>query len=189
MSLSVVNPQHFYLLFMAKTRAQKEQMVADLTEKIGRTKSIVFTQFSGVGVADLEDMRRTAREEGINVVVAKKSLMNIAAQEAGIKNLDVNELPNSVISLFGYEDEVSAARLAAEFAKKHEDAQIVGGVMDGVFASADQMITLSKLPSKAELYAKLVGSINAPVSGFVNVLAGNLRGLVTALKAIQEQKA
>ena len=174
---------------MAKTRAQKEQMVSDLTEKIGRTKSIVFTQFSGVSVVDLEDMRRKAREEGIDVVVAKKSLMHIASQEAGIKDLDANALPNSVVSLFGFQDEVSAAKLASEFAKKHEDAHIVGGVMNGMFATADQMITLSKLPSKAELYAKLVGSINAPVSGFVNVLAGNLRGLVTTLKAIQEQKA
>ena len=174
---------------MAKTRAQKEQMIASLTEKFGNTKSVVFTQFSAVTVSDMEAMRSQAREEGVRVVVAKKSLMGIAAKEAGVPDLDTSVLPNSVVTLFGMDDEISAAKLAAEFAKKHEGAQIVGGVFDGVFATADQMIALSKLPSKQELYAKLVGTINAPVSGFVNVLAGNLRGLVTVLKAVQEQKA
>ncbi|HJN84893.1 MAG TPA: 50S ribosomal protein L10 [Patescibacteria group bacterium] len=174
---------------MAKTRAQKEQMIADLTEKFGNTKSVVFTQFSAVTVSDMEAMRQQARDEGVQVVVAKKSLMGLAAKEAGVSDLEASELPNSVVTLFGMDDEVSAAKLAADFAKKHEEAHIVGGVFEGAFASADQMIALSKVPSKQELYAKLVGSINAPVSGFVNVLAGNLRGLVTTLKAVQEQKA
>jgi len=174
---------------MAITRAKKEQLVEKLTSTFKDTKSVVFTEFSAVQVSQMEEMRKKARQEGVRVIVAKKTLMNIAAKEAGVEDLDTSNLPNSVVSLFGTEDEVSAAKLAAEFAKEHDDVNIVGGIFEGSFASADQMIALSKIPSREELYAKLVGSINAPVSGFVNVLAGNLRGLVTTLKAIQEQKA
>lgn len=174
---------------MAKTRAQKEQMVADLKDQFSKTKSVVFAEFSGVTVHAMESLRGDARNENVGVSVSKKTLMNIAAKEAGWEGVDTTSLPNSVVTLMGFEDEVAPAKLVADFAKENEGVQIVGGVLEGVFAQADQVIALSKLPSKDELYAKLVGSINAPVSGFVNVLAGNIRGLVTALNAIKEQKA
>jgi len=164
-------------------------MVTDLTDRFTKSKSLVFTQFSGVSVTAMEGLRAKAREEGVGVTVAKKTLMDIAAKNAKLEGLVVSDLPNSVVTLFGFEDEVTAAKLAADFSKEHEDVKIVGGVMEGKYADADQMIALSKLPSKDELYAKMVGSLNAPVSGFVNVLKGNLRGLVFALKAISEQKA
>lgn len=174
---------------MAKTRAQKEQIVSDLKDKLSKIKSLVFAEFSGLSVNDMEGLRQAARDENVEVSVAKKTLMGIAASEAGLKNVDTDGLPNSVVTLFGYEDEVVPAKLVADFAKTHEGVQIVGGVIEGEFTASEQMIALSKLPGKQELYAKLVGSLNSPMSGFANVLAGNLRGLVTALKAIQEQKA
>lgn len=175
---------------MAKTRAQKETMVKELAEKFQRATSLVFATFTGLSVSQMEDLRAKAREENVSVTVAKKTLMTIAAKEAGLKDVDANDLPQSVVTLIGFDDEVAPAKLVAEFGKDLEDnVQIVGGVLEGAFTTDEQMVALSKLPSKQELYAKLVGSINAPVSGFVNVLAGNMRGLVTALKQIQEQKA
>ncbi|PIR48069.1 50S ribosomal protein L10 [Candidatus Uhrbacteria bacterium CG10_big_fil_rev_8_21_14_0_10_50_16] len=174
---------------MAKTRAQKEQMIADLTDTFSKTKSVVFAEFSGVPVQAMDRLRTQARNENIAVSVSKKTLMNIAAQQAGWTGVDTAQLPNSVVTLMGYEDEVLPAKLVAAFAKGQAGVQIVGGVLEGAYASADQMIALSQLPGKQELYAKLVGSINAPVSGFVNVLAGNIRGLLYTLNAIQEQKA
>ena len=187
--MSVVNHRYFISKVMAKTRAQKEQMVADLTDKFSSTKSVVFAEFSGVTVQAMEGLRGKARDENVGVSVSKKTLMNLAAKGAGWTDVDTTDLPNSVVTLMGFEDEVLPAKLVAEFAKENEGVQIVGGVLEGAYASADQMIALSKLPGKQELYAKLVGSINAPVSGFVNVLAGNIRGLVNTLNAIQEQKA
>jgi len=65
----------------------------------------------------------------------------------------------------------------------------LGGILEGKFLSKEEVLALAKLPSKQELYAKVVGSLNAPISGFVNVLAGNIRGLVNVLKAIEEKKA
>jgi len=85
-------------------------------------------------------------------------------------------------------DEVSAARIVNNFSKTHEILQVFGGVLEGKFISVAMVKSLANLPSKQELLAKLVGSINAPVSGFVNVLAGNLRGLVGVLNNIAKSK-
>ena len=95
--------------------------------------------------------------------------------------------------VFGFGDEVSAAKVVAEFKKTVKTMQFVAGILpDGTasdYLDAVQVANLATIPGKKELLAKLVGSINAPVSGFVNVLAGNLRGLVTVLQAMQEKKS
>lgn len=174
---------------MAKSRTQKKDIVARLTDLLKTAKSVVFAEQSAIGVADLDVLRAKARAQHITVLLSKKTLTTIAAKQAGFDDVDITRLPNSVMTLIGHDDEVAPARLVAEFAKQHDTIQIVGGVFEGRFTSQERMVALSKLPSKKELYAKLVGSMNAPVSGFVRVLSGNMRGLVTVLKHIQEQKA
>jgi len=138
---------------------------------------------------EIEELRGKCIEEGVGYSVAKKTLLNIALEKAGIKDIDTKSIEGSLATVFGMEDEVAPAKILAEFAKDHEALEIKGGILEGKLAPAEEIIKLSKLPSKAELYAKVVGSINAPVSGFVNVLAGNLRGLVYALNAIKESKS
>ena len=100
-----------------------------------------------------------------------------------------NDLEGSILTSLGYNDEVAAAKLMAEFAKDREDIQIVGGILEGEFVGTDAIKQLATLPSREELLAQLVGSINAPVSGFVNALAGNLRNFVYVLNAVKEAKA
>ena len=173
---------------MAKTRSQKEDIVARLTDRLSKATSVVFAEQSALSVTDMDTLRHQARKEHVSVMLSKKSLTTIAAKNAGLKDIDVNSLPNSIMTIIGHDDEIAPARLVAQFAKTHNTVKIVGGMFEGAFASQAQMVALSLLPSKEELYAKLVGSLNAPISGFVNVMAGNLRGLVTALKRIQEQK-
>jgi len=85
-------------------------------------------------------------------------------------------------------DEVEASKIIAKMAKVNENLKISGGILGKKILSREEVMALSKLPSKEELLAKLVGTLNAPVSGFVNVLAGNLRGLVQVLKSISEVK-
>jgi large subunit ribosomal protein L10 len=174
---------------MAKSRQQKEDIVARLKDLFASAKSVVFAEQSALSVPDMEIFRVKARAEGLTVMIAKKTLATLAAKEAGFENIDAKSLPNSVMTVIGQDDEVTPARLVADFAKDHETVQIVGGVFEGAFASQEQMVALSLLPSKPELYAKLVGTLNAPISGFVTVLSGNMRGLVTALKQIQEKRA
>lgn len=174
---------------MAKTKEQKKEMLEGLKDKIGKSKSIVFTKFDGLQVKENEELRNKLKEENSEYYVAKKTLLDLALKDNDLK-VDVNSFDGKIAAIFGYEDEVAAAKVVDEFKKDKEDKIVfLGGVLEGKFLNPDEVTALAKLPSKQELYAKIVGSLNAPVSGFVNVLAGNIRGLVNVLNAIQEKKS
>lgn len=174
---------------MSKTKEQKKQIIDDLVDKLSNFKSVVFTDYKGLTVSEAEEIRKLAKEQGAEYIVAKKTLIQNALDKAEIKDIDVKSMEGNISLIIGFEDEVAPARIAADFAKDHESLKMLGGIMENKFIDLAAVEALSKIPSRAELLAKLVGSINAPVSGFVNVLAGNIRGLVNALNAIKEQKA
>lgn len=175
---------------MPKNKVQKGEIFRNINEKIKKSKSIVFAGFNALGVKDNENLRDQLRKENSEYYVAKKTLMNKALKE---NNLDVNirEFDGKIAAIFSYEDEVAPAKILGNFRKdktKEDKIFFLGGLLEGKLLSKKEVEALATLPSKKELYAKIVGSLNAPVSGFVNVLAGNLRGLVTVLKAISEKK-
>ena len=97
-------------------------------------------------------------------------------------------MEGEVATIFSYEDEIEPAKILDEFSKMHQSMQVIGGILNNKFLDAAQAKALAKLPSKVELYAQLVGSLQAPISGFVNALAGNLRNLVYVLKAIENKQ-
>lgn len=174
---------------MAKTRSQKELTLNQLVDALGRAKSVVFADYRNLTVSDATAFRRQAKKEKVGVVVAKKTLMRLAFEKAGYEGINPTTLEGQVMLALGYEDEVAPARVAAAFAKDHESLKIVAGVLERKLTTAAAMKELAKLPSKQELIAKAIGSIRAPLSGLVNVMQGNLRGLVTVLGAIKDQKA
>lgn len=171
-----------------QTKDQKKNIVKDLAEKIKNSKSVVFSDFKGLKVKDMTDLRKELRKEGTDMKVIKKTLMNLALRDAGIE-MDTNKFEGQIAVTVSEQDEVAAAKIIAKFAKANENLKIVGGILGTKVLAKEEVAALAKLPTKEELLAKLVGTINAPVSGFVNVLAGNLRGLVTVLKAIADNKA
>ncbi len=172
---------------MPKTRAQKAEIVDELAQKLGKMKSVVFTSISGYTMDDANTLRQKGRAVGVEVMIAKKSLLNRALEANGF-TIQSDELEGSILTTIGFDDEVAAAKLMAEFAKERETIQIVGGILEGKFVGSTAIKQLATLPSREELLAKLVGSLNAPISGFVNVLAGNLRSLVYVLNAIKATK-
>lgn len=174
---------------MAKTRAKKTSEVQTLVEKLQRMKSAVFTTTAGLRVKDVNELRLLLRAAGVDYVVAKKTIFRRALETAKLSGIDVSGVNQSFAITFGYEDEVAPAKLLAQYAKTHEVVKFVGGILNGALAEADQMTTLSKLPSRQELRAQVVGTIAAPLSGFVNVLVGNLRGLVRVLDQVRERRA
>ncbi len=173
---------------MPKTRVQKEAKVQDLVAELQSMKSMVFANYEKLPVQDIEALRKLCKAEGVSYTVAKKTLLKQAFAQAGLQ-IDPKLIDGNFATLIALQDEVAPAKIAVKFAKDHEALTVKGGVLEGALVDAKAILALSKLPGKQELLAKLVGSINAPVSGFVNVLAGNLRGLVTVLTRIQEAKA
>jgi len=163
-------------------------MVAELTEKLRGAKSVVFTSVSGYTMEDANNLRDKGSSEGVELSISKKTLLLRALSEMGFET-GKEQLSGSILTSFGMTDEVAAARLMADFAKDRETIEVVGGILEGEIVDASAIKKLASLPGKQELLAQLVGSINAPRSGFVNVLAGNLRSFVYALNAIKEAKA
>ena len=171
---------------MAKTREQKEQDLKELVERLKDAKSVVLSDYRGTTVKDIDTFRRALGNEGVVSKVYKISLVKKAFEA---NNIDASTLDykTPVILSVSQEDEVAPARIINKVSKDVKTISILSGVVDGEFASREQVLVLAELPSKEELLAKLVGSINAPVSGFVNVMAGNLRGLINVLNAVAQK--
>lgn len=171
---------------MPKSKQQKQVILDLLADKIGKAKTIVFAGFNALTVKDNEQLRQKLKAEDGEYYVAKKTLLGKSFK---IEGLDVRSFPGKVAAIFAYGDEVAPAKALDDFRKDKKDKLFfVGGILEGRVISAEEVDNLAKLPSKQQLYAQLVGSLNAPVSGFVNVLSGNLRSLVYVLKAIEAKK-
>lgn len=170
-----------------QTRQQKKEIVKEIAEKLRNSKAVVFSDFKGLMVKDMAALRKELRASGVELKVLKKTLINVALKDAGIE-MDARKIEGQIALAVSSLDEVAAAKIIAKAAKANENLKIVGGILGVKELSAEEVNALAKLPSKEELLGKLVGTLNAPVSGFVNVLAGNLRGLVNVLKAISDAK-
>jgi len=173
---------------MAKTLAQKKDTVKKIVDKLSAAKGVAFSSFTGLTVSEVDDLRKQLRAENSEMLVTKKTLLGRALTELKQTDVPVADFEGGVAVILGA-DEVVPAKITAQFAKTHKQVNFYGGLLEQKFISPEKVKELSKLPSKPELYAKLVGTINAPVSGLVNVLAGSLRQFVYVLNALKEKKA
>ena len=176
---------------MPKTRLQKEEVVKKLTDSFQTLKSLVFIDFTGVKTKEVEEFRNTVRGEGSEYLVVKKTLIDKAVKEAqskgiALQGVEAGKLEGEIAVLMNASDEIAPMRQTEVFTRTHKQMKIRGGILDFKFLDPAQVLLYAKLPSKAELLAKLVGSFRAPLSGFVSVLQGNLRGLVQVLSKIKK---
>lgn len=170
---------------MALSRSSKEAILAELTELLSDSKITVVANYTGTSVKAMQDLRAKASENGTRVLVTKNRLFKLAlSNHENLKDADTSELSGQLLYAFNAEDEVAPAQSLYEFAKENPTLEFVGAISeDGTFMTKEQVTALAQLPSKEQLQAQLVGTIAAPLSGFVNVLAGNMRGLVNVLNA------
>jgi len=169
------------------TRDQKSKIIQDLTKKIQVSKSLVFSDYTGTTVGKMKKLRDELRKTGASYKITKKKLIEIALKEADI-SIDVKSMQGQIGIALGGEDETSAAKVLAKFSKENKNFKILSGVLEKKEIAGKEVLALAALPSKEEMLAKLVRTINAPVSGFVNALAGNIRNLVGVLKAIGDNQ-
>jgi large subunit ribosomal protein L10 len=173
---------------MAKTKQQKEEIIKTLIERIQNAKLAVVTDLEGLTVNDSQELRSKCKENDVELISAKKTLIQKALEESKIEGLDIKALEGSLSIVTSQSDEVTPAKLIKDFSKDHETVAFRVGVLEGKIVDEATLQQLASLPSKEELLTKLVGSLNAPISGFVNVLAGNIRNLVNVLNAIKDNK-
>ncbi len=168
-------------------RPEKVAMIAALKETMKNAKGAVLTDYRGIKVAQDTKLRRKMREAGVQYSVIKNNMASIAAQEAGIEGLD-DYLKGPLAMVSSDKDPVAAAKLISEFIKENRIMEIKGGLVEGKVIDADGVKALANLPSREVLLARLLGSMQSPITGFVTVLQGNIRNLVYALDAVRQQK-
>ena len=169
------------------TLKAKEAEVAEIQEKLQKSQSVMFLDYRGLTVSEVTELRNKMRAAGVEYKVIKNTMMRRAAREAGVEGPDeILEGPTAVA--FGYEDPVAPAKILVDFIENAKKTQLKGGVLAGRAMSQAEIKDLASLPSKEQLLAKLMGSLNAPVTGLVMALSGIPRKLVYALNAIKEKK-
>ena len=166
----------------------KEQLVAELASKLADAKASFLADYRGLDVEQVNNLRGELRKAGVEYQVVKNTLLKLAARNTGAACLEPHLQGPTAIAIAG-DDPVAPAKVLAGFAKANDKFELKGAALDGKLLSIEDIKALAELPSREELLAKMLGSMGAPVSNFVGVLAAVPRSLVQVLSAIQDQKA
>lgn len=169
---------------MALTKVQKQKIIEDLKEKIERQKAIIFVDFTGLKVKDLSNLRKKLRTADNELKAVKKTLLGLVFKERDFK-IDTEKLKGEIAIVFGFKDALSLAKIIYQFSQEKPNLKILGGFFEKKFQEAEEIITLAQLPTREELLARLAGTIFAPVSNLVNVLQGNIKGLICILTKVK----
>lgn len=168
---------------MAITRDKKNTSVAKLAELFADAKGAVGAAYTGLSVADMQELRANAREAGIVIKVVKNRLVRVAlSQSAKFKAADTNLLTGQLVYAFSSEDEVAPAQVLAAFGKKHPELKLIAG-FDGTGASLSTATVraLAELPTKDQLRGQVVSVLAAPLTRFLGVANGAQRGMTQVL--------
>lgn len=168
-------------------RPEKAAVVEELKDKLGRAQTVVVTDYRGLNVQEITELRRQLREAGVEYRVAKNTLTTIAAREADLSELE-QFLSGPTAIAFGYDEPVSAAKVISEFARLHRELEIKGGALEGNVIGVAEIQALADLPPREELLAMVARAMQGPIAGMANALQGILRNLAYALNAVREQK-
>lgn len=150
---------------MALSRDKKNQLVAELSEALKDAKMTAFAEYKGLTVADLQELRKNAREAGVSIKVVKNRLVRVAMQEVeNLKESDTSALKGQLVYAISTEDEIAAVQVLGKFAKNHPDLKLVGAFADnGDVMDTETVTTLSELPSKDQLIGQIVETLLSPV--------------------------
>ena len=170
---------------MAISRDKKNALVAELAELLASAKGTAFASYQGLSVADVQTLRRAAREAGVTIKVVKNRLVRVAlAANDTYKDTDTSLLTGQLVYAVSSDDEVAPAKVLDEFAKTHPALALVGGFSgEGLAISTEEVKALAGLPSKNQLIAEVVAQLLSPVHDTTNALSGNLHALLDGVEA------
>lgn len=165
----------------------KRQVVDDLKNRFSRSTVAIFTDYRGLTVAEMTELRNRLRKAGVELKVVKNTLARFALRECGLEEVEPHlEGPNAVV--FGYEDPVEPAKIVNDFIKEFKKLEVKAGILDRRVIKAKEIESLAALPPKEVIIAMVLGGLQGPVRGLVYVLNANLSGLARAINAIKEKR-
>jgi len=166
---------------------RKQETVKEIAEKMEKAQSMIILDYRGLTVEEVSNLRTEFRNADVEYKVIKNNVLKRAADSLEYEGLDDYFKGPSAVA-FGYTDVVAPAKILSKFIKDTKKTEIKGGLLDGKVIDAAGVENLAKLPSKEELIAKMLGSMNAPITNFVGTLAAVPGSFVRVLNAIREQK-
>jgi large subunit ribosomal protein L10 len=172
---------------MNQPKPEKVAEVEALEQQLRNSAVVILTDYRGLSVSEIGALRLKLREASLEYRVAKNTLLHRAAEQAGVGGL-APYLVGPTAVVFGRDDPGVPARILQEFIRQYRKLEIKGGVVEGQALGPDGVQALATLPTKLELVAKLLGTIQSPLRGLVTVLTGPQRALVTALDAVRKQR-
>lgn len=170
---------------MALTKAKKQEVIDEVSALLAGSKLTVVAAFQGTSVKQIQDLRKSAKTDGSTVKVIKNRLV-IKALESNdtYKDADSSQLTSMLLYAFNSQDEVAPAKALHVFAKKNPTIKFVGAyTAEGIFIGAEEVTALASLPSKHELIASVIATLNSPVNDVMSGLSGGLGGILSGLEA------
>lgn len=168
-------------------RDEKTAIVSELNDSFNRAKFTVVTDYCGLTVSELQELRIQLRSCDSEIRIAKNTLLKRAVSDTASDVL-VDEFTGTTAVVMAYDDPVGPAKALSNFAKEHEKLQIRAAVLEGDKISSDELLALSKLPSKEVLLGQFLSVLNSVPTGLVQVLSGVPRTFLYGLQAVKEQK-
>lgn len=170
-----------------KTLAKKREIVDSLSEKLKSSCAGVLVEYKGINVEDDTKLRKSLRESGVEYLVTKNTLIKRAVENVGLEDI-APVLKGTTALAISKDDYVAASKILCDFAKEHDFFKIKSGYIDGKVIEKEEVLRLSKLPSREVLVSQVLRGLNGPITGLATALSGIMKGLVVALNAIAEKK-
>ena len=170
------------------TKAFKQEKIEAMKENFAKAKVAVVTEYRGMTVEEITKLRRALQKEDADYMVTKNTLAKVASKGTQFEVLE-EVLKGPVAIAFGYADEVAPAKVLKKFIKEAKKGQVIAAALDGKLLNAKETEVLADLPSKEELYAKMLGCINSPATGIAGAVNAVMSGLVRAMDQVAKQKS
>ena len=168
-------------------KPEKIAAVEEIKEKLDSAQVAILTEFQGLNVAEMTELRKLFREADVDYKVYKNTLTGLAARELGVAGVDEHLIGTTALAT-SKDDPVAPAKIVKDFSAKHQAFRIKAGILDKKLIASDDVIALASIPPKEVLLGMVLGRIQAPISGLLSVLQGPIRDLAFLLKNLAEQK-
>jgi large subunit ribosomal protein L10 len=173
---------------MSKTRSQKEELLKKYKDLIENRSGYLLVNSDKIDTATVTNLKIQLKDAGANISVLKNSIFKVALQDSK-EPLEIQDFDGPTAIITFEQDPTQPAKLVKKVQKETELLEAKGGVFEGEFLTAERVMQLAEIPSREELLSKLVGTMNAPLTGFMNAITGNVRGFTMVLKGISEKKS
>jgi len=170
------------------TKAFKQDKISQMKEKIEKALVAIVTEYRGLSVEEITKLRRALQKEDSDYMVTKNTLAKIALKGTNFEVL-ADSLKGPIAIAFGFKDQVAPAKIVSKFIKDTQKGEIIGAALDGKLLSKAEAKALATLPSKEEIYAKMLGCINSPASGIANSINAVMASLTRAMAAVRDSKS